>query len=148
MRDWLGRLGVKTAFIEPSSPWENGYDESFNGKLRDELLDREIFYSLAEARVLIEAWRVHYNTVRPHSATARLHPKRSTWPALDECATAAVRLRCAPPPVSRGAGDSHALTLPPDHLMGAGHQHEPCSQGVRSDLGARSGDEAVGIALE
>ena len=68
VRDWLGRLGVKTAFIEPGSPWENGYNESFNGKLRDELLDREIFYSLAEARVLIEAWRVHYNTVRPHSA--------------------------------------------------------------------------------
>ena len=59
---------MKTAFIEPGSPWENGYNESFNGKLRDELLDREIFYSLAEARVLIEAWRVHYNTVRPHSA--------------------------------------------------------------------------------
>ena len=68
VRDWLARLGVKTAFIEPGSPWENGYNESFNGKLRDELLDREIFYSLAEARVLIEAWRVHYNTIRPHSA--------------------------------------------------------------------------------
>ena len=59
---------MKTAFIEPGSPWENGYNESFNGKLRDELLDREIFYSFAEARVLIEAWRLHYNTVRPHSA--------------------------------------------------------------------------------
>ncbi|WP_089268419.1 IS3 family transposase [Jannaschia aquimarina] len=68
VRNWLGCLGVRTAFIEPGSPWENGYNESFNGKLRDELLDREIFYSLAEARVLIEAWRVHYNTVRPHSA--------------------------------------------------------------------------------
>ena len=68
VRDWLGRLGVKTAFITPGSPWENGYNASFNGKLRDELLDREIFYSLAEAHVLIEAWRVHYNTIRPHSA--------------------------------------------------------------------------------
>ena len=65
---WLGRVGVTTLFIEPGSPWENGYNESFNGKLRDELLDREIFYSLREAEVLIERWRRHYNTVRPHSA--------------------------------------------------------------------------------
>jgi transposase InsO family protein len=74
VRDWLGRIGVTTLFIEPGSPWENGYNESFNGKLRDELLDREIFYSLqgwAAKRineVLIERWRRHYNTVRPHSA--------------------------------------------------------------------------------
>jgi transposase InsO family protein len=68
LRGWLGRIGVKTLFIEPGSPWENGYNESFNGKLRDELLDREIFYSLREAEVLIERWRRHYNTVRPHSA--------------------------------------------------------------------------------
>jgi hypothetical protein len=68
VRDWLGKVGVKTLFIEPGSPWENGYVESFNGKLRDELLEREIFYSLEEAKVLIEMWRKHYNTVRPHSA--------------------------------------------------------------------------------
>ena len=55
-------------FIEPGSPWENGYVESFNGKLRDELLNREIFYTLREAQVLIEGWRQHDNTVRPHSA--------------------------------------------------------------------------------
>ena len=60
--------GVNTAFIEPGSPWENGYVESFNSKLRDELLDGEIFYSLKEAQILIEAWRRHYNAVRPHSA--------------------------------------------------------------------------------
>lgn len=66
--EWLGNLGVNTAFIEPGSPWENGYVESFNSKLRDELLDGEIFYSLKEAQILIEAWRRHYNTVRPHSA--------------------------------------------------------------------------------
>ena len=59
---------MKTLFIEPSSPWENGYNESFNGKLRDELLNREIFYTLKEAKVLIEQWRRHYNTVRPHSS--------------------------------------------------------------------------------
>ena len=68
LREWLGRVGVKTLFIKPGSPWENGYNESFNGKLRDELLDREIFYTLQEAKVLIEQWRRHYNMVRPHSA--------------------------------------------------------------------------------
>ena len=68
VREWLGRVGVKTLFIEPGSPWENGYNESFNGKLRDELLNREIFYTLQEAKVLVEQWRQIYNKVRPHSA--------------------------------------------------------------------------------
>jgi transposase InsO family protein len=68
VRDWLNRLGVQTLFIEPGSPWENGYIESFIGKMRDELLNREIFYTLSEARVLIESWRQHYNTKRPHSS--------------------------------------------------------------------------------
>ena len=64
VREWLGRIGVKTLFIEPGSPWENGYNESFNGRLRDELFNREIFYSLAEARYLIEAWRQHFHPQR------------------------------------------------------------------------------------
>ena len=68
VREWLGRIGVKTLFIEPGSPWENGYIESFNGKLRDELLNGEIFYTLHEAQILIERWRRHYNAVRPHSS--------------------------------------------------------------------------------
>jgi putative transposase len=68
VRGWIGAVGARTAFIEPGSPWENGYVESFNGKLRDELLNAEVFNTLAEARVLIEQWRVHYNTVRPHSS--------------------------------------------------------------------------------
>ena len=69
IRKWLARLGVKTLFIiEPGSPWENGYIESFNGKLRDELLNLEIFTTLEEAKVLIEQWRREYNQVRPHSA--------------------------------------------------------------------------------
>ena len=68
IRRWLNKLGVKTLFIEPGSPWENGYIESFNGKLRDELLNREIFYALVEAKILIEQWRKEYNQVRPHSA--------------------------------------------------------------------------------
>ncbi len=68
IRDWLTEFGVKTLFIEPGSPWENGYIESFNGKLRDELLNREIFTTLIEAKILIEQWRWEYNHVRPHSA--------------------------------------------------------------------------------
>jgi len=68
IRQWLRDLGVKTLYIEPGSPWENGYIESFNGKLRDELLNGEIFTTLFEAQVLIENWRKEYNQVRPHSA--------------------------------------------------------------------------------
>ena len=65
---WLEELGVKTRFIKPGSPWENGYNESFNGKLRDEHLNREAFSTLREAQVLTEDWRIHYNHERPHSA--------------------------------------------------------------------------------
>jgi len=68
VREWLGRLQVKTLYIEPASPWENGYIESFNGKLRDELLNREVFDTLLEGQVLIEEWRREYNHVRPHSS--------------------------------------------------------------------------------
>ena len=68
VRDWLKAVGVKTLYIEPGSPWENGYVESFNGKLRDELLNREVFETLREAQVLIERWRREYNQSRPHSA--------------------------------------------------------------------------------
>lgn len=68
VRKWLSNLRVKPLYIEPGSPWENGYIESFNGKLRDELLNGEIFYSVKEAEVLIEQWRWHYNHIRPHSA--------------------------------------------------------------------------------
>ena len=68
VREWLERVGVATLFIEPGSPWENGYVESFNGKLRDELLNGEIFYTLAEAKALIGWWRQECNHVRPHSA--------------------------------------------------------------------------------
>jgi len=65
---WLAGQGTKSLYIEPGSPWENGYCESFNGKLRDECLNGEIFYSLKEAQIVIENWRIHYNTRRPHSA--------------------------------------------------------------------------------
>ena len=68
IRHWLGRLGVKTLFIEPGSPWENGYIESFNGKLRNELLNGEIFTTLLEAQILVEQWRTDYNQIRSHSS--------------------------------------------------------------------------------
>jgi len=74
VRQWLGSVGVKTLFIEPGSPWENGYNESFNGKLRDEVLNREVFSTLKEAKVVIENWRQEYNTVRPHSSLNGLPP--------------------------------------------------------------------------
>ena len=78
VRKWLARLGVKTLYIEPGSPWENGYIESFNGKLRDELLNREIFTTLTEAKVLIEQWRREYNQVRPHSSLGYRPPAPET----------------------------------------------------------------------
>jgi putative transposase len=68
VRHFLERLEAKAAFIEPGSPWENGYVESFNGKMRDELLNREIFDTVQEARILIERWRTYYNKERPHSS--------------------------------------------------------------------------------
>ncbi|NIP52148.1 MAG: IS3 family transposase [Phycisphaerae bacterium] len=82
VRQWLKKLKVKTLFIEPGSPWENGYNESFNGKLRDELLNGEIFYTLKEAQVLIEQWRQEYNTFRPHSSLGYKPPAPETI-ALD-----------------------------------------------------------------
>ena len=79
----LAAVGARTAYIEPGSPWENGYCESFNAKLRDELLNGEIFYSLAEARIVIESWRRHYNTKRPHSSLGYRPPAPEiiSWPA-------------------------------------------------------------------
>ena len=68
VQDWIAAVGAKTAYIAPGSPWENGYVESFNARFRDELLDGEIFYSLREAQVIVEEWRRHYNTVRPHGS--------------------------------------------------------------------------------
>ena len=68
VRTWLSKLSVKPLFTEPSSPWENGYIESFDGKMRDELLSGEIFYTLKKAQVSIEIWRRYYNTIRPHSS--------------------------------------------------------------------------------
>lgn len=78
VRAWIEAVGARTAFIEPGSPWENGYVESFNARFRDELLNREIFYSLREAQVIIGAWRKHHNTKRPHSASGYRPPAPET----------------------------------------------------------------------
>jgi transposase InsO family protein len=85
VREWLARVNVKTLYIAPGSPWENGYIESFKGKLRDELLDGEIFYTLREAKVLIDRWRQEYNTFRPHSALGYRPPAPEAvqWPVLN-----------------------------------------------------------------
>ena len=81
LQTWLHNLGVTTAFIEPGSPWENGYIESFNGKFRDELLNRELFDTILEAKVVTEDWRNQYNTVRPHSSLSyRPPPPEAFYP--------------------------------------------------------------------
>jgi transposase InsO family protein len=88
VRNWIAAVGAKTAYITPGSPWENGFIESFNARFRDELLNGEIFYSLEEAQVIIESWRRHYNTVRPHASLGYLPPAPEVfvpafvaWPA-------------------------------------------------------------------
>ena len=99
----MKRVEVQTLFIEPGSPWENGYIESFNGKLRDELLDRELFDTLLEAKVLIERWRRHYNTVRPHSSLGYRPPAPE--------ATQPRSLASATPQQASGAGLKATPTL-------------------------------------
>jgi len=107
VRAWLARVGVKTLFIQPGSPWENGYIESFNGKLRDELLNGEIFYTLMEAKVLIERWRVEYNTVRPHSALGYRPPAPQVILAASPAGPGFAALR----PAMRGQQNLGKLTL-------------------------------------
>jgi putative transposase len=85
VQDWLRRVEVKTLYIAPGSPWENGYIESFNGKLRDELLDREIFDTLYEAKVLVERWKREYNTVRLHSSLGYQPPAPAAAPGWWIC---------------------------------------------------------------
>ncbi|MBG6116365.1 transposase InsO family protein [Sphingobium sp. JAI105] len=118
VQKWLAQVGVTTLYITPASPWENGYNESFNGSLRDELLNGEIFYSLAEAKVLIEAWRRHTTRSAPTaaSATARRPRKR----LLRHCRPP---VRFAPPPGGNSNGGNNALTIKPDHSVGADHRH-------------------------
>jgi putative transposase len=102
VREWIAAVGARTAFIEPGSPWENGYCESFNSKLRDELLDGEIFYSLAEARIVIETWRRYYNTRRPHSSLGYRPPAPEVvqWPAPPTGSAPPTTQAMAPRPVT------------------------------------------------
>ena len=79
LRLWLEKTGTKTMYIEPGSPWENGYCESFNSKMRDEFLNGEVFYSIQEVRVLAERWRVYYNTIQPHSSLGYKPPAPEAW---------------------------------------------------------------------
>ncbi len=120
---WITGVGAKTAYITPGSPWENGYVESFNARLRDELLNGEIFYTLKEAQIVIESWRRHYNAVRPHGSLGYRPP--------------APRCSCQPSPLGRlrspagsadqatyGGAAHRTLTLLSDHLVGADHAQQ------------------------
>ena len=109
VRDWIAAVGAKTAYIVPGSPWENGYCESFNARFRDELLNGEIFYTLKEAQIIIEEWRKHYNTKRPHSALGYRPPASGNHR-------------------SDGNQAGHALTFKPDHSMGADQCHNSLSK--------------------
>ena len=83
VRDWIAAVGAKTAYIEPGAPWENGYCEGFNARFRDEFLNGEMFYTLREAQILIEQWRIHYNTVRPHSSLGYRPPAPESIVPMD-----------------------------------------------------------------
>ena len=122
VQEWISAVGAKTAYIAPGSPWENGYVESFNARLRDELLDGEIFYTLREAQIVIESWRRHYNAVRPHAALGYKAPAPEVFvPALAACLT----------PLANGFGlpeAPHALGAlgdPKSHGSGARRSGSP-----------------------
>ena len=106
VQEWITAVGAKTAYIAPGSPWENGYIESFNARLRDELLNGEIFYSLNEAQIVIESWRRHYNTLRPHGSLGYKPPAPEVFvPAL--AARAASQSRPATPPALASRSSMH-----------------------------------------
>jgi transposase InsO family protein len=105
VQEWIAAVGARTAYIAPGSPWENGYIESFNARLRDELLDGEIFYTLKEAQIVIESWRRHYNAVRPHAslgykppAPEVFVPALAAWPAVQPRPSPPATLPLAPRP--------------------------------------------------
>jgi putative transposase len=97
LQDWIVAVGAKTAYIAPGSPWENGFIESFNARLRDELLDGEIFYSLKEAKIVIESWRRHYNTVRPHGSLGYKPPAPEVFIPANSARTATPAKSALPP---------------------------------------------------
>ncbi len=102
VQEWISAVGAKTAYIAPGSPWQNGFIESFNARLRDELLDGEIFYTLAEAKIIVESWRRHFNTVRPHGSLGYKPPAPEVFiPAMTARATAQPRPATPPALASR-----------------------------------------------
>ena len=104
---WIGAVGAKTAYIAPGSPWENGFIESFNARLRDELLDGEIFYTLAEAKIIVESWRRHFNTVRPHGSLGYKPPAPEVFiPAMTARANRPLTIT-----VDQPAGADHKFYL-------------------------------------
>jgi transposase InsO family protein len=106
VQKWITAVGAKTAYITSGSPWENGFIESFNARLRDELLDGEIFYSLAEAKIVVESWRRHYNTVRPHGSLGYKPPAPEVFvPAI--AMRAAPQSRTASPPALASRPSMH-----------------------------------------
>ena len=130
VQEWIAAVGAKTAYIEPGSPWENGYVESFNARLRDELLNGEIFYTLKEAQIVIESWRRHYNAVRPHASLGYRPPAPEVFvPAPRRVAVCATSTRSAGH-APAGAETDAKLTFQPDHSMGAdqrrGLVYAPC----------------------
>ena len=100
VRDWIAAVGAKTVYITPGSPWENGYIESLNARLRDELLNGEIFYSLKEAKIIIESWRRHYNTVRPHASLGYRPPAQEVFIPTSAAWSAAQPRPATPPTLS------------------------------------------------
>jgi putative transposase len=96
VQEWIAAVGAKATYITPGSPWENGYVESFNARLRDELLDGEIFYTLKEAQIIVESWRRHYNTIRPHESLGYKSPAPEVFVPAFAAWPAALR-RPAPP---------------------------------------------------
>jgi hypothetical protein len=129
VREWLAWLAVRTLFIEPGSPWENGYSEALNGKLRDELLDREIFYTPHEPQIPIDGRRQHHNTVPPLSALG-YRPPAAEWPPLARSPRLALGQVSLPKPQlifepdSRGRSSLLGTNLGVDQSVGAGHMHE------------------------
>src|ERR1700745_3605683 len=130
VQEWIAAVGTKTAYIERGSPWENGYIESFNARLRDELLNGEIFYTLREAQIVIESWRRHYNTIRPHAsigykppAPEVFVPAFAAWPCATRTGSAG----------HAGATANLKLTFHLDHSAGADHEAQNLSDHSAQD---------------
>lgn len=117
--DWLPWLGVKPLYIEPGSPWENGYNESFNGRFRDEFLDTETFYTLKEAEILTEQWRWHYNHIRPHTSLGYKPPAPLARGATTPEKAAFATLR-PPSLASETMAQTHPFIPPKPGLLGSG----------------------------